>query len=286
MLTEGEIWARDQLGVLRRERFNPRAVAAFFAASQRRAGEVRSARPGLARRERAWAALGAGAWLSLAALGIEPFRGHIRSGLTAWGTTVVMLDWHLGMLETEDGRLRTLGGADALTLSRAWLVPAVAARPSGALLAVGFATDVLDGRVARRSEPTRLGRDLEGVVDAAFGVAAIRGAIRGRQLARCAGAVELVRVAAGFAYGLAVYFGKARPPDRRVLAAGRATTPLRACGLIVAAAGRRRLGSLLLGTGSAAAVAALGFAARPAEGAPRTGRGNHRESRAHRVRWM
>jgi hypothetical protein len=37
-----------------------------------------------------------------------------------------MLDWHLGMFETDDGRPRRLGPADALTLSRVSLVPTVA----------------------------------------------------------------------------------------------------------------------------------------------------------------
>ena len=96
--------------------------------------------------------------VGFAALGIEPFRRRLRPGLSGWAVTMAMLDWHLGMLETPDGRPRNLGAADAATLLRAWLVPAVADDPSPLINAVGFATDVLDGQLARASEPTRLGR--------------------------------------------------------------------------------------------------------------------------------
>jgi hypothetical protein len=49
-----------------------------------------------------------------------------------------MLDWHLGMAEGGDGRPRArLSPADAVTLARFWLVPAVpAAALAGALPAV------------------------------------------------------------------------------------------------------------------------------------------------------
>ena len=82
--------------------------------------------------------------------------------------TAAMLDWHLGMLETPDGRPSNLGPADAATLLRAWLVPAVADSSSLPLCAIGFATDALDGPLARCTAPTRLGRDMEAVVDATF----------------------------------------------------------------------------------------------------------------------
>ena len=89
-----------------------------------------------------------------------------------------MLDWHIGMLESEDGRPRNLGAADACTLVRVWLVPAAADTPQPWMCALAFASDGLDGRLARASVPTRLGRDLEGLADAAFAVAALRGARR------------------------------------------------------------------------------------------------------------
>lgn len=103
---------------------------------------------------------------------------------------MLMLDWHLGMLETEDGRLRNLGAADAITLLRAGLVPAVADSGAAVLCALGFASDVLDGRLARAPEPTRLGRDLEGLVDAIFSTAALRGARRAQHITMVAARTE------------------------------------------------------------------------------------------------
>ncbi len=257
MTTEGEAWTREQLERLLAARFRPVAVARFLVASQRRANRVRSSRPDLARRELRWAATGAVAWALLAAARVEPFRRRLVSGLGGWAATLLMLDWHLGMLETTDGQPRNLGPADAATLLRAWLVPAVAERPSPRLCALGFATDVLDGRLARASQPTRLGRDLEGLVDFAFAAAALRGARRQGWLGRSAVAAETVRLAAGFAYAFLTYFARAQPADARLLRAARACAPVRAAGLIVAGSGRRDIGQGLVVIGSAASVAVI-----------------------------
>lgn len=254
-LTEGEEWTRGQLARLLQARVTPPAVVGFLAASQRRATSVRRSRPEVARREAVRAAIGAGGWLLLARLGVEPFRRRWRSGLCAWGATIVMLDWHLGMLETADGRPRNLGPADAATLLRAWLVPAVADRPSAGLCAVGFVTDVLDGRLARASEPTRLGRDLETLADAAFVVAAMQGARRRGWLGTAPVVGEGLRLLGGFVYALGAYFGRADAPDARLLRAGRMVAPVRAIGIVLAGAGRRRLGERLLMAGSVAGLA-------------------------------
>jgi hypothetical protein len=252
--TEGELWTRAQLQRLRASRFHPAAVARLLIASQCRAARVRRARPELARREVRWALIGAAGWVGLALLDVQPFRRRLRAGLGGWAVTMAMLDWHLGMLETPAGRPRNLGPADAATLLRAWLVPAVADLPSPWLCAAGFASDALDGALARASEPTRLGRDLEGLVDAAFTLAALRGARRRRWLGRVAASCEAVRVGAGVAYAVGVYLGRARAPDPRLLRAGRALAPVRAAGLILAARGRRRLAdALLVGTSAWAA---------------------------------
>lgn len=254
--TEGEEWTRAQLALLLDDRFGPRAVSRFLAASQRRAAEVRRRRPEVARREAAWAAAGGGAWAVLALLGVDPFRRRLRSGLCGWVASVVMLDWHLGMLETPDGRPRNLGPADAATLLRAWLVPAVADRPSPGLCAVGFATDALDGALARASEPTRLGRDLEALVDAAFTLAALHGARRRGLLGTGPIVGESLRILGGFAYAFGVYFGRAEAPDPQLMRAGRIAGPARAIGIVLAGAGRRRVGESLLLAGSAAGLAA------------------------------
>jgi phosphatidylglycerophosphate synthase len=260
--TEGELWTSEQLRRLRAARFRPLAVARFLRASQRRAAQVRRARRETARREARWALIGAAGWLGLAALGAEPFRRRLRSGLCGWTVTIAMLDWHLGMLETPDGRPRNLGAADAATLLRAWLVPAVADAPSPLLYTVGFATDALDGRLARASEPTRLGRDLEGLVDAAFTLAALRGACRSGSLGRVAAGCEAVRLGVGAGCALTSYFGHARAPDPR-LAAGKLLAPVRAAGLVAAACGRRRLGECLVAGGSAASALTALAALRP-----------------------
>ena len=85
-----------------------------------------------------------------------------------------MLDWHLGMVEGEDGReTGRLSAADAVTLARLWLVPVVfgGARSACGLpsvVVIGAASDWADGKLARRHGRTRLGRDLDATVDLAF----------------------------------------------------------------------------------------------------------------------
>jgi hypothetical protein len=259
-LTTGELWAREQLALLLEARFGPRAVARFLAASQRRTNAQRRARPQTARRTRCWIGAGAAAWGALALAGREPYRRRAGAFAAWWALTWLMLDWHIGMVETPDGRARDLGPADACTLVRVWLVPAAADTPSPWLCALAFATDGLDGRLARASEPTRIGRDLEGLADWAFAAAALHGAVRRGWLGRGAGRSELVRLGAGLGYALVVWFGSARSPDPRVLHAARVTTPVRAAGLLAAGLGRRRLAGALVSGGAGWSAAAIGRA--------------------------
>ena len=186
VVTEGERWARAEL---ERLRFTPAGVGAFLAASWRRSGEIRRARPELARRARGWMAVGGVLYLA------APVR--LRPALAWWAACAVMLDWHLGMFETEDGQPRNLGPADALTLTRAWLVPLALDAPSPVVCLAAAATDTLDGPAARRAGPTRAGRDLEGLVDACFAAAALRGARRRGWLGRGPVAAEHARIARG-----------------------------------------------------------------------------------------
>lgn len=257
--TEGERWAREELAALLAARFTPIAIGRFLLASQRRAGDVRARRPELGRQSRRWSAGGAALWAVLAAAGVEPFRERLRAGLAWWSLAAVMLDWHLGMVETEDGRPRPLGPADALTLARVWLAPVVLERPAPALCAAGFASDVLDGRAARAAgaEPTRAGRDLEGLADVCFAGALLIGLRRRDAIGGVASGAELTRVGAGFAYALAVYFGRAEAPDQSLTRAARLTTPVRATGMVAAAAGHRRTGTSLVAIGCAASLALL-----------------------------
>lgn len=251
--TEGERWTRAELEALLARTFSPPAVARFLWNSSVRSAEIRRERPALARRAWGWMAIGAVAWL--------PFRRR-RAGLAWWALTAVMLDWHLGMIETEGGEPRNLSGADALTLARAWLVPVALDAPTPLVCATAAATDVLDGRVARRVGTTRAGRDLEGLVDTCFAAAALRGARRRGWLGRRVVAAELARLGAGFGYALFVYFGRAQAPPDDLLHAARASTALRVAGLTLAGTGRRREADALMVTGSAASLALLVRAAR------------------------
>lgn len=261
-MTSGEQWARAELRYLHARRFTPAAVVGFLVASGRRADEVRRARPALARRARRWELGGAVAWSSLALSGFEPFCRRAVSGLAWWGLVAVMLEWHLGMVESEDGEPRNLGPADALTLARAFLVPVVADDLDTAALTAAAVSDVLDGMAARATVPTRADRDLEGLVDAAVLAAALRCAHRTGRLSPTVIALELGRITAGFGYTVAVYFALARTPSRTVLRAGRLTTPLRLAGLIAAGRGWRRSADTLLAAGSLISILLLAYASR------------------------
>lgn len=268
-MTPGEEWIRVELGYLRARRYAPVAIAGFLAASQRRAAEVRRERPHLARRARTWEAGGAAAWIALACAGREPYRRRLVEGLCWWAVTSLMLEWHLGMVEGEDGTPRNLGPADALTLARAWLAPVIADDLSPAALLAAGISDGLDGILARASVPTRAGRDLEGLADAAVLAAALGCAWRDGRLRRDVVALELARIGAGFTYAVGVYFGQVRAPSAAVMRAGRLTTPARIAGLIAAGAGRRRTADALVAAGSVASLAML--AANLRRGANRSG---------------
>jgi hypothetical protein len=248
-LTAGERWTRSELARLRAARWTPAAVASFLRASNRRSRDVRAERADLARQAWRWSVAGAVPWLVVPAL-----RRLAPSGLASWGATALMLRWHLGMAETPDGRARSLGPADAMTLGRAWLIPVAAHRPGPLVCAAALATDGLDGALARATEPTRLGRDLEGLVDTAFALAAVRGAARLGWLGRRAASVEAFRLLVGTATAVGVYFGDARAPDPALLRSARVLAPLRSAGLLAAGFGRRRLANRLVTTGAAASL--------------------------------
>lgn len=258
--TAGELWVREELALLLAERISPHAVARFLCRSQQRANAERALHPATAARIRAWFATGALAWLTLAAADVPPFRRRLRGGLASWAATAVMLDWHIGMLETEAGDPRNLGVADALTLMRAWLIPVVADAATPAVVLLAAATDALDGPIARATAPTRAGRDLEGLVDACFTAAALRGAARDDVLPRVVARLELLRLGLGCAYTLSVYLTRADAPELAVVRAARTATPVRTGGLVVAALGRRRAGGGLLAAGSLWSIATIAAA--------------------------
>lgn len=249
-LTDGERWTREQLDALGEAGFAPSGVLRFLLASLRRSADVRAARPELVRQSRSWMAAGAGLWCALALARVEPYRSQVARGLAWWAVTAVMLEQHLGMVETLDGEPRPLGPADAATLVRAWLVPIAATRPTAIVCALGGASDALDGRLARATAPTRAGRDLEGLVDGCFIAASLVGLRRAGALGRKAAAAEAARVGAGVGYALVSYFGRRSPPRHDLLRAGRLTAAVRLGGLTVAAAGHRQAGTAILAAGT------------------------------------
>jgi phosphatidylglycerophosphate synthase len=256
--TEGERWTRAELARLRDLGWSPGAILSFLRRSQTRANRTRRRRRTLARQEATWTLAGAAAWVIAGpSLATGSRRRTRRRGLIWWGGCALMLDWHLGMLETPDGREVALGVADALTLIRAWLVPGVADCPRTTLLLIGAATDFADGAVARRTRCTRLGRDLEGLVDACFAVAALRGAVRAGGLSPLPAALEQVRLAAGVIYATTVYFAAGHAPDDAVRHGGRLAAPVRMAGAIAARSGHRRLADRLVICGAVVSVLAV-----------------------------
>jgi phosphatidylglycerophosphate synthase len=258
MLTAGEQWTEDQLAQLRAGRWRPPAQAAFIRAAQARAKTSRGARPTLARQAQIWSLAGAAAWPLLARLRPDGVFARVqRRGLLWWGLCAVMLDWHLGMVETPSGRPVPLGLSDALTLARAWLVPAVAEAGEPRLLLIGALTDLADGRVARATRCTRWGRDLDGLVDACFFIAALGGAVAAGRLSPRAAALERARLLAGTAYASGAYLGAGHAPDPAITRSGRSAAPLRGVALLAAGLGHRRLAERLLLTATALALAGL-----------------------------
>ena len=216
--------------------------------------QSRAQRPALARQAARWGAAGGGAWAGTVL--VLRRRGapapSLAGGLAWWLAVWRMLDWHLGMAEGGDGLPRTrLSPADAVTLARFWLVPALpaAARAGPALpslVAIGGATDWLDGALARRDGRTRLGRDLDTTADLAFFSFAALAAHRAGRLGPIgAGAIGL-RHAAGLTLSLVAVFGRARRPAIRARPWGGA---LRVAGLVLCVAGRQRAGTAILVAG-------------------------------------
>src|SRR5256885_2424713 len=163
-LTDGERWSRELLDRLRAERFTVGAWRRFFGDAFERARRIRARRPQLVAQSRAWGRAGVAAAL--------PFGTPTAASWALWWA---MVDWHLGMVETADGRERQLSAADSLTLARLWAAPIVRRHPEPWLVAAGMATDLLDGAFARRAGPTRFGRDFDSTPDTAFPHAPLRG---------------------------------------------------------------------------------------------------------------
>src|ERR671931_122321 len=106
--------------------------------------------------------------------------------------------------------------ADALTMTRGWLAPFIAvSRDAGAfsvLVAAAGASDLLDGWLARRAGPTRLGRELDTIADVAVKLAAARAARRAGWLSPTTGRLLSGCQVAGVATAATAYFRTGQPP--------------------------------------------------------------------------
>lgn len=250
-LTDGELWSAAALRELRADRFRPHACARFIAQSSLRSEETRQDRPQLVRQARRWGCKGAAAWLlaAPAAKRLDWTSSPLVGGLVWWAGVYKMLDWHLGMAEDLSGRRHDrLGAADAVTLARFWLVPLLPGAGGSRfglplLVALGGASDWLDGTVARRRGGTRLGRDLDTTADLAFLGAAAYAARKSAKLGPVGVRAIAGRQAIGLSLSLAGSFSRSRRPAIKARPIGGA---LRYGGLLLASAGYRRIGTALL----------------------------------------
>jgi phosphatidylglycerophosphate synthase len=233
-LTDGERWSRELLDRLRDEHFTPGAWRRFLADALARARLTRARRPDLVRQSRRWGAAGL--------VAAAPFG--VRAA-ASWALWWAMVDWHLGMVESADGQGRTLTCADALTLTRLWAAPVVRRHPEPWLVTAAMATDLVDGALARRSGPTRLGRDLDSTADTVFLDSALRGAVERRGLDPRLLALERARLLVGTAVTLRSYFGSSAPAAEQRNRGPAAV--LAAAGALAAVAGRPRLAEPLIG---------------------------------------
>lgn len=221
-MTEGEVWVRSALGELRAARYLPRAWVRFLSASFVRARERRRERAHEHRLVLVLGIAGSACWAGAAG---RPWLAS--AGVAWWLAAMLMLDWHLGMLERPDGTpAPLLGAANLLTLLRAGLPPALFALAGtdvgAALFAAAGATDVLDGVVARaRDEVTRLGVLLDPAVDGFVLGAAALGAVQAHLLPGVVAGLVVARYALPWLAVAAAYFARAAPPEPAGFVSGR-----------------------------------------------------------------
>jgi len=259
-MTEGELWTREVVGELRASGYRPGAWKWFIARSLARARFARRERRRAHRETLALAALGLAAWLALALLG-RLWLALV--GATWWALIVLMLDWHLGMLEDEAGRpLARLGVPNLLSLLRAALVPALPVLAPTLLLVallVSGVADVVDGAVARAfGRETRLGAWLDGGVDGFVLGAAALGAGFDGLLPWWAVALVLARHALQWAVVAAVWLTIAERRERWRTVSGKLPGAVLFAGLVLACL-RVPGASALVAAGSIGGLATFGL---------------------------
>jgi CDP-diacylglycerol--glycerol-3-phosphate 3-phosphatidyltransferase len=270
-VTEAEAWAEELLSALRAGRYRPRAWSRFLGESFARAHAVRRER----RREHRQSLLVGAAGLT-ASVAVAPVSLSLALAGALWALLVTaMLDWHLGMLESDDGQpLHRLGLPNLLTLARAATVPALPV-VSPTVLAIMLIplgiTDAIDGPLARRrGEETRLGAWLDGSVDTLVLSATAVGAARHGLLPWWATALVATRYALPWLVVASAYFVRAAPPPRAGRISGKAPGLVLFAGLVLAAL-RLPGGAVFAAAGAAGGLAAFALtAARAARPQPAT----------------
>jgi phosphatidylglycerophosphate synthase len=212
-MTAGEVWARELLCELRADRYRARAWLRFLVRSVKRARMTRRQRPREHRQVLLAGGAGLVAWAAIAI--VRPWLA--LAGALWWLLLIAMLDWHLGMLEDDEGRvLHRLGLPNLLALGRAGVAPALLVVPPGLLAAIlipAAFTDAVDGSLARaRGEVTRLGVWLDGSADGVMLSAAALGTARHGLLAGWVAAVVLARYGAQWLVVALAYFVRPDPP--------------------------------------------------------------------------
>ncbi len=237
--TEGELWAQAALRDLRQAKFAPAAWVTFLRASFARARLRRRQRQREHRELVALAGAGLVAWIGVALAG-RPALAALAAGW--WLLVLLMLDWHLGMLERPDGRpLHGLGVANRLSLARAAIVPLVVVLPPTALAAVllaAGASDILDGWIARnRDEVTRLGFSLDPAVDSWVLTVAAVAAARVDRLPLWIALLVAARYVLPWVLVAASYFARAEAPPTDTYVSGRWPGVVVLCGIALSALG-------------------------------------------------
>jgi phosphatidylglycerophosphate synthase len=262
-MTAGETWTRELLAELRGARYRPGAWRMFLASSLARARWTRAIRTREHRQLLMLAALGAASWAALAALG---WAWLALVGAAWLGLLLLMVDWHLGMLESDAGRpLQELGAANLISLLRGALAPALllAATPTvllTLLLGAGL-SDAIDGPLARaRGQESRLGRFLDPGVDAFVLGAAAVAATRLGLLPWWAACLVLARYAVQWVALAVGYFVRIEVPRPKGFVPWKLPGPIVFCGLILACA------HLTVATAVVAAGALAGLATLTATG--------------------
>lgn len=262
------MWTRVVLAELRARRYRPAAWWRFVVESLDRAREQRAPHARAHRETLAIGAVGLGAWC-------VPAPWHpVGAGVGAawWVLVVAMLDWHLGMLERPDGRpLERIGLPNLLGLGRLAIVPVVPLVPPSAvacLLLVSGATDIADGRIARRrGEETRLGRWLDGAADAALLISAALALSASGVLPVWAAGLVVARHAAQWIGVTFAYFARGGSPATADVAPARFAGAVLLAGL-AASPVSSTVGATLVGMGALGGLAAVAQTARRVVAAP------------------